>query len=183
MSHIEKMLKFNKNFVETEQYKNYPSTKYPEKKIAVLSCMDTRLTEILPAALNFKNGDIIIIKNAGAIISHPFGSVMRSLLVAIYELGVENILVIGHRDCGVQGMNAPKIIKKMTDRKIKKENLDFINACGIDLNAWLTGFPNVKDSVRETVKIIKNHPLIPADIAVYGFVMDPNTGKLEKVGA
>lgn len=49
--------------------------------------MDTRLTELLPAALGIHNGDVKIIKNAGAVISHPFGSVIRSLLVAIIELG------------------------------------------------------------------------------------------------
>ena len=61
--------------------------------------MDTRLTELLPAALGIKNGDVKIIKNAGAIISHPFGSVIRSLLVAIYELGVYEVMIFGHTDC------------------------------------------------------------------------------------
>ena len=53
--------------------------------------MDTRLTALLPAALGIKNGDVKMIKNAGGVISHPFGSVIRSLLVAIFELGVEEI--------------------------------------------------------------------------------------------
>ena len=60
----------------------------PDKKIAILSCMDTRLTALLPAALGIKNGDVKMIKHAGGVISHPFGSVIRSLLVAIFELGV-----------------------------------------------------------------------------------------------
>ena len=53
--------------------------------------MDTRLTELLPAALGIKNGDVKIIKNAGGTITHPFGSAMRSLLVAIYELGIREV--------------------------------------------------------------------------------------------
>jgi len=180
---IEEILEFNKKFVENKQYESYATTKYPDKKIAVLSCMDTRLTEILPAALNFKNGDVKIIKNAGAVVTHPFGSVMRSLLIAIYELGVEDILVIGHHDCGMQGMEASKLIAKMKDRNINNEKLDFINSCGIDLNEWLKGFDNVENSILETVNIIKKHPLIPADIRVYGFIMDPETGKLDKINA
>ena len=75
--------------------------------------MDTRLTELLPAALNFKNGDIKIIKNAGAVITHPFGSVMRSLLVAIYQLEIEEILIIGHYDCGMQGLEPSELIEKI----------------------------------------------------------------------
>ena len=62
---INKILKENKKFVEDEKYKNFLTTKYPDKKTVIISCMDTRLTELLPAALNFKNGDVKIIKNAG----------------------------------------------------------------------------------------------------------------------
>ena len=65
--------------------------------------MDTRLIELLPAALGIRNGDAKIIKNAGGVITHPYGSVMRSLLVAILELGVEEVMVIGHTDCGSAG--------------------------------------------------------------------------------
>ena len=182
MSYVEEMLEYNKKFVEGRRYKLYPATKYPSKKIVILSCMDARLTEILPAALNFKNGDVQIITNAGAVISHPFGSVMRSLLLAVYELGVEDILVIGHQDCGMQGMKAPKLLRKMTDRGIKKERVDFISSCGIDINKWLKGFDKVEESVPETVGAIRHHPFIPADVRVHGFVISPITGGLEKIG-
>ena len=143
--------------------------------------MDTRLTELLPAALNFKNGDIKIIKNAGAVVSHPFGSVMRSLMIAVYELGVEDILVIGHAGCGMQGFKASKIIQKMSERKVKKEKLDFARACGVDVEKWLTGFDDAKTSVRETVKIIRRHPLMPPGVRVRGFMIDPSTGEIKRV--
>lgn len=91
---IEEILAYNKHFVEKKGYEEYITNKYPDKKIAILSCMDTRLTALLPAALGIKNGDVKMIKNAGGVISHPFGSVVRSLLVAIFELGVEEIMVI-----------------------------------------------------------------------------------------
>ncbi|MCF0207110.1 MAG: carbonic anhydrase, partial [Bacteroidales bacterium] len=68
---IEEILKHNKNFVESKAYEPFVTTKYPDKKIAILSCMDTRLTELLPAALGIKNGDVKLIKNAGGVISHP----------------------------------------------------------------------------------------------------------------
>ena len=88
---IDELLEYNKSFVETKGYEKFMTTKYPDKKIAIVTCMDTRLIELLPAALGLKNGDVKIIKNAGGTITHPFGSAMRSLLVAIYELGVEEI--------------------------------------------------------------------------------------------
>ncbi len=179
MSHIEEILNFNKEFVETEKYKTFSTTKYPQKKIAILSCMDTRLTELLPAALDMKNGDIKIIKNAGALITHPFGSVMRSLLIAIYNLGVEEILVIGHHDCGMQNLESSNLLESILERGIPQETIDMINFCGIDVNKWLKGFDSAQESILETVSIIKNHPLVPSDIRVYGFIIDPETGKLD----
>ena len=91
---IEEIIKYNENFVASKAYEKYLTSKYPDKKLAILSCMDTRLTELLPAALGLKNGDAKLIKNAGGLIISPFDSAMRSLLVAIYELGVEEIMVI-----------------------------------------------------------------------------------------
>jgi len=183
MSRIDEILEFNRAFVENKQYEGYDylTTKFPNKKIAVLSCMDTRLTEILPAALNFKNGDIKIIKNAGAVIKHPFGSVMRSLIIAVYELGVEEIMVIGHHDCGMQNMEASRLVRKMADRGITSDKLDFLGCCGINLDTWLKGFASAEESVQETVNLIRHHPLIPADIHVHGFIIDPATGKLDRV--
>mgnify|MGYP002657392336 FL=1 len=78
---------------------------FPDKKIAILTCMDTRLVELLPAALGIRNGDVKLIKNAGGMITGPFDSAVRSLLVGIIELGVEEVMVIGHNDCGVAQVN------------------------------------------------------------------------------
>ena len=120
---IDEILKFNQEFVANKDYEKYITTKYPDKKIAILSCMDTRLTELLPAALGIKNGDVKMIKNAGGIISHPFGSVIRSLLVAIYELGVTEVMVIAHSDCGACHMSSEQMISHMKARGIKQEEL------------------------------------------------------------
>ena len=60
---IDQIISYNKTFVAQKGYEKYITDKYPEKKLAVLSCMDTRLTELLPAALGLRNGDAKIIKN------------------------------------------------------------------------------------------------------------------------
>ena len=59
---IDELLKFNGSFVESKGYEKYITNKYPDKKIAIVTCMDTRLTELLPAALGIKNGDVKMIK-------------------------------------------------------------------------------------------------------------------------
>ena len=178
---IEEIREFNKSFVKDEKYQSYITSKYPDKKLAILTCMDTRLTELLPAALGLKNGDVKLIKNAGGVISNPFGSVVRSLLIAVYELGVETILVIGHTDCGVQHMDSRAMIESMKQRGVSQEAIDMIHYCGIDFEKWLSGFDDVNTSVQETVELLKHHPLIPEDVQIGAFVMDSTTGELLEV--
>lgn len=178
---IDSILQFNNQFVENEEYKQYETTKYPDKKLAIVSCMDTRLTELLPAALGLKNGDAKIIKNAGGIISHPFGSVIRSLLVSIFELNVDTIMVIGHSNCGAQHMNATEMCEHMIKAGVPQDHIDLMSYCGIDFEKWLSGFEDGQTSVRETVHTIKHHPLLPKTITVEGFIIDSLTGKLTRV--
>lgn len=178
---INEIMEYNKKFVENKAYEPYLTSKYPDKKLAILTCMDTRLIELLPAALGLKNGDAKIIKNAGGVITHPYGSVVRSLLVAIIELGVEEVMVIGHTDCVVQGMDGGKLLEELTHRGISQEHIDIIRSSGINLEKWLGGFDCVEQSVRDTILALQKHPLMPKDIMIRGFIMDSVTGELTKV--
>ena len=172
------MLEFNKQFVESKAYEKYSTSKYPDKKIAIVTCMDTRLVELLPAALGIRNGDVKIIKNAGGTITNPFDSTVRSLLVAIYELGVNEVMIIGHTNCGVQGMDSQEMLQLMRKSGIDEHNITLMKHCGIDLDSWLHGFDDVEASVLETVDLVKNHPLVPNDVVVRGYIMDSETGAL-----
>ncbi|MCI8415971.1 MAG: carbonic anhydrase [Lachnospiraceae bacterium] len=178
---IDEILAYNKRFVEEKAYEKYAAGKYPNKKIAILTCMDTRLVELLPAALGLKNGDVKIIKNAGGVVTNPFGSVIRSLLVAIIELGVEEIMVIGHTDCGVQHIDSEMMIQHMKKRGITQESIDLMKYCGINFESWLSGFDTVEQSVADTVETIRNHPLIPEDVRIGGYVINTQTGELQVI--
>ncbi|MBO7557137.1 MAG: carbonic anhydrase [Bacteroidaceae bacterium] len=179
---IDQILQYNQRFVEERYYEKYITDKYPDKKLAVLSCMDTRLTELLPAALGLKNGDAKIIKNAGGLVISPFDSAMRSLLVAVYELGVNEIMVIAHTTCGACHMSFREFEGHMRERGITDETFDTIKRCGIDLDHWLEGFHDAEESVKKTVDTVRNHPLMPRDVITRGFIIDSVTGKLEEIG-
>jgi carbonic anhydrase len=181
LSKLESILAFNQEFVANKDYEAYVTDKFPQKKLAIVTCMDTRLIELLPRAMNLRNGDAKIIKNAGAIISHPFGSVMRSVLVALYELGAEEVMVVGHLGCGMASLNADRMIHSMQERGVTKQVLDTLENSGIKLKDWLRGFESERQGVVETVNIIKNHPLLPPNIPVHGLVIDSTTGALELV--
>ena len=178
---IEDLLKFNEEFVAKEGYKPYITTKYPDKKIAIVTCMDTRLVTLLPAALGIKNGDVKMIKNAGGVITDPWDSTMRSLLVGIYELGVTDIMIIGHTECGVQGMKSEEMIHLMEKRGISPETISLVKRCGIYLDKWLTGFEDTTVAVKDSVSLVRNHPLVPEDTSVSGYIMDSLTGRIEKI--
>ncbi|MDD3164265.1 MAG: carbonic anhydrase [Oscillospiraceae bacterium] len=175
---IDEMLSYNRTFVENKGYLPYVTDKYPNKKVAILTCMDTRLVELLPAALGIANGDVKMIKNAGALVSNPFGSTVRSLLISVVELGVQEIMVIGHTDCGVASIHAGMMIQHLKARGISQEHIDMMRYCGIDFEAWLRGFETVEGSVAETVELLRNHPLMPRDVVIRGFVMNTQTGAL-----
>jgi len=178
---IDSILEYNRGFVASGEYEMYRCSSRPAKKLAVLSCMDTRLTELLPKALGLKNGDAKIIKNAGGVITGPFDSSMRSILVAIYELGVNEIMVVHHTDCGAGKMTYADFEPHFLERGIGRDTLETIKACGVDLAAWLEGFHDTEASVRKTVAAIVGHPLVPSDVVVRGFIMDTITGRLEEV--
>ncbi len=101
MSQISEILKHNANFVRNREYEAYRTDHLPNKKMVVITCMDTRLVELLPRAMDLRNGDVKMIKVAGAVVSHPFGSVMRSILIAVHQLNAQEIAVVGHHDCGM----------------------------------------------------------------------------------
>lgn len=175
---IDEILKHNKDFVDSCGYERFATSKYPDKRIAIVTCMDTRLVELLPAALGIRNGDVKMIKNAGGVITNPFDSTMRSLLVAVYELGVNEIMIIGHTGCGVQGMDARHMLHLMRERGVSEEHIRLMRHCGIDLDTWLHGFDDTEEAVRETVDLVKNHPLMAPDVRVAGYLMDSTTGRL-----
>ena len=181
MSILADILSHNRRFVANREFARYETDRFPNKKIVVVTCMDTRLVELLPAAMDLRQGDAKVLKTAGAVVAHPFGSIMRSILVAVYQLGAEEIAVVGHHDCGMTGMSCARILEKARARGVDESVLTTLTHAGIDLDKWLRGFDDVRDGVRQSVSVIRNHPLLPKGILVHGLLISPETGELEVV--
>jgi carbonic anhydrase len=179
MSILSEILDHNETFVRRKEYERFLTDQFPNKKLVILTCMDTRLIELLPRAMGVRNGDVKMIKNAGAIVSHPFGSVMRSILVAVYELGAAEVAVVGHHNCGMTGLSCARVLEKVRQRVADPNVIDTLGHAGIDLQRWLVGFDHVEDGVRKSVEVIRHHPLVPTDIPVHGMIIHPETGKLD----
>jgi carbonic anhydrase len=176
---LPEILEHNRRFVADRQYERYATDRFPNKKIVVVTCMDTRLVELLPAAMDLRQGDAKVLKTAGAIVAHPFGSIMRSILVAVYQLAAQEIAVVGHHGCGMTNLNCGEILDAARARGISPTVIQTLRDSGIDLDQWLSGFASPLDGVRQSVAIIRNHPLLPRDVLVHGLLISPETGELK----
>lgn len=178
---IEKIKEYNREYVKSGEYRHHQAEKYPRKKIAVVTCMDTRLLTLLPTAMGIKNGDVIMIKNASGLVVDPYSDSMRSILISVYELGVEKVMIIAHTNCGVEGLEASHMYSAMKKRGIEEGVIEEVKKSGVDLDNWFTGFTHIEDAVSESVRTVADHPLLPSGIEVAGFVMDTVTGELTEI--
>jgi carbonic anhydrase len=165
----------NKNFIKPDAFP--PLSKSPQRQLAIFTCMDTRLVDFLEPAMGLKRGEAKVIKNAGNVIIEPMsGGVIRSLVAGIFLLGVEEVIVIGHRDCGMAHIDSESVKQKMIDRGISPDVIDIHVP---DLNKWLGTFSHPIENVERVVKIIRHNPLIPKDVPVHGLLFCPDDGHLD----
>ncbi|OEH93809.1 hypothetical protein BFG57_11510 [Bacillus solimangrovi] len=174
------ILDYNKLFVSRQKYKKYVLDKKPNKEIVIISCMDARLTELLPHALNMKNSDYVSITTAGAMIPHLFDSIMKSLIVAISQFDVKEILVIGHSDCGMDCLKTNDIYEQTNDVSFPE---DFTDKYKSFLLNWLDGFNSYEENIISSMNMLKSHPLVPENILVHGLLINPETGELTLVAS
>lgn len=138
----------------------------PARKLAVLACMDARLT--VERMLGLKTGDAHIIRNAGGVLTED---ALRSLLISHYLLGTQEFLIINHTDCGM-------LTFKDEDLRAK---LQAQTGTAAVAPAHFDAFSNVEENVRQQVQKLKSHPWIPRHIPVRGFVYSEKTGRLKEV--
>ena len=78
-------------------------------------------------------------------------------------------------------MNGTELLEDLTKRGVKQDHIDIIRHSGVDLETWLGGFESVEQSVEDTVYALQNHPLMPKDVTIRGFIMNSETGELSAV--
>jgi carbonic anhydrase len=136
----------------------------PGKKVAVVACMDARLSPY--GVLGLKEGDAHVIRNAGGVVTDDG---IRSLAISQRLLGTEEIILIHHSDCGML---------TFTDDQFKRQIQDEV---GIKPQWAVEAFGDLDEDVRQSVARIKASPFVPKKDSVRGFVYDVRTGKLREV--
>lgn len=182
---IDEILAYNDRFL---QQNTLPIIGHaPRKHMAAVTCMDCRLVQTFEQALGLERGDVLELRTAGATISEPeragaSNDLIRSLAGGIYLLGVREVAVIGHTQCGLAHVDSIQLIASMQalgvnpQELIKREGLSNIEG----LLHWLGAFQDVHVNVHEVVQVIRNSPYLPK-IPVHGLVIDILTGKLELI--
>jgi carbonic anhydrase len=163
MSVIEEILAANKLYARTHELRRLRPR--PERKLAVLTCMDTRLS-IRP--LGLKTGDAHIIRNAGGIVTDD---TLRSLVISHHLLGTEEIMVINHTDCGLMETSEEKLRATIQRR----------TGTAVVAPAFFYTFQDIDQNVRHQLQKLRTHPWIPQKVAVRGFVYDVTTGLLREI--
>lgn len=176
MTLLDRVLSHNQTFVKPGAFPPLP--KDPKRQLAIFTCMDTRLVDFLEPAMGVARGDAKVIKNAGNTLVDPNGGVIRSLVAAVFLLGVEEIFVIGHKDCGMAEVDAEHLKERMISRGVEAQAIDNLVP---DLGQWLGAFASPEENVERVTGIIRNSPLIPKDVPVHGLIFCPNDGHLEVV--
>jgi carbonic anhydrase len=176
---IDEILAYNEQFVERNRLPIIGHT--PRKRMAVVTCMDCRLVQMFEQVLGLERGDVIELRTAGATISDPereggLSDLIRSLAGGIYLLGVREVAVIGHTQCGLARADPNVLIASMQALGVDPQLL--IEKA--DPKSWIGAFDDVHVNVKEVVDIIRKSPFLPK-IPVHGLVIDIETGKLEMV--
>jgi len=163
MSVIDEVLAANEIYSRTHELRKL--TPRPARSLAVLTCMDTRLSI---RTLGLSTGDAHIIRNAGGIVTEDS---LRSLVVSHYLLGTQEIMVINHTDCGLM---------LASEEDLRTRNQARTGTAAI-APAFFYAFQNIEENVRHQLQKLRTHPWIPESVAVRGFVYDVTSGRLREI--
>jgi len=162
VSVIDELLKNNEEYASTFGKGDLPMP--PGKHVAVVTCMDARLSPYV--MLGLQEGDAHVIRNAGGVITDDE---IRSLVISQRLLGTREIMLIQHTDCGML---------TFSDDEVKQQIHDDV---GIKPHFSMESFSDLDENVLQSIARIRSSPFIPHKESVRGFVYDVETGRLREV--
>ena len=164
MSTTDELLRANEHYAQSFNLGHLPMP--PARKVAVLACMDARLT--VERILGLETGQAHIIRNAGGIATED---ALRSLIISHHLLGTQEFLIINHTDCGML---------TFTDEDLRNR-LEKQTGTAVVAPVHFHAFTDLESNVRRQIERVRSHPWIPKQIPVRGFLYDVKTGRLREV--
>jgi carbonic anhydrase len=155
-----------------------------KNKKSTLLLMDMDIEQemelILQQLNDIQGKNLLTIQSYGPLISHPYGDIMRSVIISIYQENVKEIFIVGTKGRGTALVN---VQSQLDSLKGKIQTLDYLfQNCMPEFSGgmvcdWLTGIENVSDNIEKSVEIIRHHPLVPSDVKVQGLMINNIDGK------
>ncbi|MFI5913032.1 beta-class carbonic anhydrase [Dactylosporangium sp. NPDC051541] len=160
MSAIDHLIHANARYAET-----FPGPRplRPKLRLTVIACMDSRLD--LFGALGLEIGDAHLIRNAGGL---PTEEVLRSLAISQRKLGTREVVLIHHTECGMEGFDDPDFRAELAQT-------------GVNPTWDVPGFTDLHDTMRQSIRTVRECPWIPHREDVRGFIFDVATAKIDEV--
>ncbi len=162
MSVTDELLRNNEAYAESFDKGDLPMP--PAKHIAIVTCMDARLSPYV--MLGLQEGDAHVIRNAGGVITDDE---IRSLAISQRLLGTREIVLIHHTDCGML---------TFSDDELKQQIQEDV---GVKPHFSMESFTDLEEDVRQSIARVLNSPFIPHTDSVRGFVYEVETGRLREV--
>ena len=162
MSVTDELLQNNAAYAESFDKGDLPMP--PAKHIAIVTCMDARLSPYV--MLGLKEGDAHVIRNAGGVITDDE---IRSLAISQRLLGTREIVLIHHTDCGML---------TFSDDELKQQIQEDV---GVKPHFSMESFTDLEEDVRQSIARVQNSPFIPNKDSVRGFIYEVETGRLREV--
>ncbi|MCW2948708.1 MAG: putative carbonate hydratase [Actinoallomurus sp.] len=162
MTAFDDLLAANEKFTRT--FQDSDLTGAAVRGLAVITCMDSRIDPL--GLLGLTPGDAKILRNAGARVTDD---VLRTLILAVYLLGVDRVLVMPHTDCGMSKVTDDDVHALAAQRGVDTRSLEFRTV------------PDQDTALRHDLLRIRTSPFLPADMAVGSAIYDVHTGKLMPV--
>ena len=162
MSTTDELLRNNERYANSFDKGDLPTP--PAKQIAIVTCMDARLSPYV--MLGLTEGDAHVIRNAGGVITDDE---IRSLMISQRLLGTREVMLIHHTDCGML---------TFSDEELREQIQQEV---GIKPHFPLETFADLEEDVRQSIKRIEASPFIPHKDSVRGFIYEVETGHLREV--
>ncbi len=163
MGLFEEVTEANQNYASSFELGHLPMP--PARKLAVLACMDARLT--VEQILGLKTGEAHVIRNAGGLATDD---ALRSLIISSRLLGTRTIFVVEHTDCGMLTFQDEQLQRQLkNDTGLDASHLDFY------------AFTDLEENLRAQLRRVRENPFLPRDIELRGFIYDVRSGRLREV--
>ncbi|HHP1051375.1 carbonic anhydrase [Bacillus cereus group sp. BfR-BA-01354] len=152
------------------------------KKVLLLTDIEHGIEPTIQQVTNIQQENMLTIHSYDSVIVHPYGDIMRSIIIAIYQENVKEIFVVGIEDKKTSSVN----LQTQRDFIKDKIELDYLfkncmpEFASGSLNQWLSGQKNVSENIEKGIDMIRHHPLVPSNVKVRGFRID-RTGEKEVV--